>query len=350
MKAVVVHEAGNVDVLRVHDVPRPTPGPHEVVIQIAACGVCTLDVATRKRTYRRGVELPLIPGHEISGRVVAVGTEAIEFLVDDHVATTQRFAICGRCRLCRNGYEALCAKRRFLGQQGFRGGYAEYVAVQVDNVAKVPDEVRDEQAAIAACAIGRSLNAVRDAGGVSIGERVMVTGAGGGLGVHALQLARAAGAWVVAQTTSPDKADLLAQLGAHEVLVSNRNEDFSDRVKELTGGDGVDVVIDNVGTPVFDAVRRSLAINGRWMLVGQLSGDFVKFNPAQLFLKNQSVTSVHSTSKAQLEDALALMARGVVRPVISGTCQLDELPSVHRRMEAGAVTGRVVIRTCGALS
>ncbi|MGT2477647.1 alcohol dehydrogenase catalytic domain-containing protein [Paraburkholderia terrae] len=350
MKAVVVHETGDVDVLRVHEVPRPTPGPDEIVIRVAACGVCTLDVATRSGIYRRGVELPLIPGHEISGRVVAVGAKAIEFLVGDRVATTQRFAICGHCRLCRNGYEALCTQRRFLGQQGFRGGYAEYVAVQVDNVAKVPDEVSDEQAAIAACAIGTSLNAVRDVGRVSMGERVMITGAGGGLGVHALQLARAAGAWVLAQTTSPDKADLLVRLGAHEVLVSDRGEDFSDRVKKLTGGDGVDVVIDNVGTPVFDAARRSLATNGRWMLVGQLGGEFVSFNPAQLFLKNQSIMSVHSTSKTQLEDTLALIARGVVHPVISMACELDQLPLVHRSMEEGAVTGRVVIRAGRASS
>jgi D-arabinose 1-dehydrogenase-like Zn-dependent alcohol dehydrogenase len=116
----------------------------------------------------------------------------------------------------------LCAKRRFLGQQGFRGGYAEYVSVQVDNVAKVPDDVSDEHAAIAACAIGTSLNAVRDVGQVSIGERVMITGAGGGLGIHAVQLARAAGAWVVAQTTSREKANLLSELGAHEVLVRRR--------------------------------------------------------------------------------------------------------------------------------
>jgi NADPH:quinone reductase-like Zn-dependent oxidoreductase len=115
----------------------------------------------------------------------------------------------------------------------------------------------------------------------------------------------------------------------------------------MTNGYGVDVVIDNVGTPIFTAVRRSLAINGRWLMVGQLSDGFVSFNPAQMFLKNQSMMSVHSTSKAQLEDTLMLIAHGVVRPVISGTCQLDELPSVHRQMQAGTIVGRVVIRTGG---
>jgi acryloyl-coenzyme A reductase len=315
-----------------------------VVIQVAACGICTLDVVTRRGTYRRNVELPLVPGHEISGTVVAIGADVRRVQVGDRVATTQRFHVCGRCRLCRSGHETLCEQRRFLGQNGQRGGYAQFVAVDDDQVAQVPDGVRDEDAAIAACAIGTSLNAVRDTGKVQLGERVMVTGAGGGLGVHAVQLARSAGAFVIAQTTSADKAPLLEDLGAHEVLVTARDEDFSARVAAMTGKHGVDVVIDNVGTPVFEAVRRSLAVNGRWVLVGQLTGGFVPFSPAQLFLRNQSMLSVHSTSRAQLEDSLVLIARGLVRPVIAETCSLDEVAAAHTRMEAGGVAGRLVVR------
>ena len=285
-----------------------------------------------------------MPGHEICGRVAAVGAGVTRFGVGDRVATTQRFHVCGRCRLCRGGDETLCEERRFLGQTGLRGGYAEYVAVDDDNIARVPDGVTDEQAAIAACAIGTSLNAVRDTGRVRLGERVLVTGAGGGLGVHALQLARAAGGFVVAQTTSADKAALLAELGADEVLVTARGEDFSPRLRGLTGGRGVDVAIDNVGTLQFEATRRSLATNGRWVLVGQLDGGFVPFNPAQLFLRNQSMLSVHSTSRAQLEDTLDLIARGAVRPVVTETCGIDEVAEVHRRMERGGVAGRIVLR------
>ena len=344
MRAVVLRETGDSDVLRIERLPRPQPQPREALIRIAACGVCTLDVVTRNGTYRRGVELPAIPGHEISGTVVAIGDSVMRLRPGDRVASTQRFHVCGDCRNCRTGHETLCEQRRFLGQQGLRGGYAEYVAVEEDNLAIVPPKVSDEQAAIAACAIGTSLNAVRDAGQVRLGERVLVTGAGGGLGVHALQLARSAGAYVIAQTTSPDKAGLLAELGAHQVLVSAREEDFSARVLALTDGRGVDLAIDNVGTPQFDATRRSLAIHGRWVLVGQLNGDFVPFNPAQLFLKNQSMISVHSTSRVQLEDTLELIARGAVKPVISELCQLEELPAVHRRMERGGVTGRIVLR------
>jgi acryloyl-coenzyme A reductase len=347
MQAVVVRETGSADVLRMETVARPTPAARDVLIRVAACGVCTLDVVTRNGTYRRSVELPIIPGHEIAGTVMAVGSEVRRFRAGDRVATTQRYHICGACRHCRGGYEPLCAERRFLGQQGLVGGYAEYVAVEEDNVAVIPAGVSEQQAAIAACAIGTTLNAVRDVGRVKPGERVLVTGAGGGLGVHAVQMARLAGAHVIAQTTTADKAALLAEVGANEVLVTARGEDFSARVRSLTAGEGVDVLIDNVGTPLFTAMRRSLAVNGRWVLVGQLTGDFVPFNPAQLFLRNQSMLSVNSTTRAQLEDTLALIARGAIRPVISGVESLRNVGAVHARMERGGVAGRIVVRPEG---
>ncbi len=347
MRAVVVRKTGGSDVLRIEEVATPKAGPREVLIRVAACGVCTLDVVTRNGTYRNRVELPLIPGHEIAGTVVETGAEVRRFRAGERVATTQRYHICGACRFCRGGYEPLCAERRFLGQEGMVGGYAEYVAVEEDNVAAVPAGVKDEEAAIAACAIGTGLNAVRDVGQIKLGERVLVSGAGGGLGVHAVQLARLSGAYVIAQTTSADKSAMLSELGAHAVLATGRGEDFSERVRELTGGEGVDAVIDNVGTPSFSAMRKSLAINGRWILVGQLTGDFVPFNPAQLFLRNQSMLPVHSTTRAQLEDVLALLERKDLRAVVTGVHGLDEVAAVHERMERGGVPGRILLHPGG---
>ena len=162
--------------------------------------------------------------------------------------------------------------------------------------------------------------------------------------MHAVQLARLAGAYVIAQTTSPDKASMLTSLGAHVALTTARGEDFSKRVKALTGGEGVDVLIDNVGTVQFDAMRRSLAVNGRWILIGQLTGDFVPFNPAQLFLRNQSMLSVHSTTRKQLADCLELIARGDVKPVVSGIDALSDIRQVHERVERGGVPGRIVVQ------
>ena len=344
MKAIVQRTTGGVDVLQMEEVAKPHPRARDVVVRISACGVCFHDIVVRSGTMKAGVEMPLIPGHEIAGVVDEVGSEVTRFTPGDRVATTQRYHVCGMCRFCRGGLEPLCPERGFLGDHGMVGGYADYVAVEEDNVVRIPDGVSDEQAAIAACSIGTALNAVRHVGRVTIGDRVLVSGAGGGVGVHAVQLARLAGAHVIAQTTSPDKAALLESLGAHVALVTARGEDFSQRVRELTQGEGVDVVIDTVGTVLFDPMRRSLGINGRWILVGQLTGDFVPFNPAQLFLRNQSMLSVHSTTRRQLEDCLTLVARGDVRPVISGIHSLSEIRQVHERVERGGVPGRIVVR------
>lgn len=108
------------------------------------------------------------------------------------------------------------------------------------------------------------------------------------------------------------------------------------------------MVIDCVGTVAFDAMRRSLAVNGRWLLIGQLTGDFVRFNPAQLFLRNQSLLSVHSGSRRQLADCLDLMARGELRAVVDDVRPLADIRAVHARVERGGVTGRVVMRSGGA--
>ena len=213
-----------------------------------------------------------------------------------------------------------------------------------DNVAVVPDGAPLAEASIAACAIGTALNGIRDVGRVQMGESVLVTGAGGGVGLHAVQLARLAGAFVIAQTTSPGKADLIREMGAHQVVVHKRGEDFSPEVKRLTDGRGVDVLIDNVGTVLFEPMRRSLGTAGRWVLIGQLTGDFVPFNPAQLFLKNQSMLAVTSVTRNQLEDVLAIIGRGEVKPVVTKSLPLEQAAEAHTLVESGRGTGRILLR------
>ena len=291
--------------------------------------------------------MPCILGHEISGTVVEVGRDVRGFRKDDRVATAQRYHICGACRFCRTGREPLCPDRRFSGDWGMVGGYAQYVAIEDDNVALVPEGVALQDASIVACAIGTILNAIREVGRLAAGESVLVTGAGGGLGMHAVQLARLAGAYVVAQTSSPEKAGRIRELGAHAVIVHARGEDFSGAVKNATGGQGVDVAIDNVGSQLFDAIRRSLATGGRWIMIGQLTGQFVPFNPAQLFLKSISLLSATSTTRKQLQDCLALVARGAVKPIISLALPLERAAEAHVLVESGKAVGRIVLRPNG---
>jgi len=344
MRAVVAERTGPPSVLRVADVAAREPGPREVRIAVGACGVCFHDVVVRNGTFRRGVAMPVILGHEIAGTVEKLGAEVRGFRAGDLVATTTHSHVCGHCRDCRGGHETSCAERIFLGDAGLNGGYAELVCVDADAALKVPDGVSVEEASIVGCSIGTELNAVRDVGRVRFGERVLVTGAGGGLGLHGVQLARLAGAFTIAVTTTAAKAARIREAGADEVMVVERGEDFSGQVRHLTNGRGVDVVIDNVGSQVFEAVRRSMADGGRIVLVGQLTGEFVKINPAQLFLRNISILSAKGVSRAQLADALDLVARRRIRCAVEDVYPLEEAAETHRLVEAGLSTGRLILK------
>jgi acryloyl-coenzyme A reductase len=347
VKAIVVRETGAPGKMRPETVPDPTPGPRDVIIQVAAAGVCFHDVVTRNGTLKAGVALPFIPGHEVAGTVVATGSEATTFRQGDRVATTQRAHICGHCRYCRSEREPLCSQARFLGDAGLNGGYAEYVAVEADNVAMVPDGVSFDDASIAACAIGTQYHALGAVGRIRLGERVLVTGAGGGLGIHGVQLARAMGAFVIAQTTSPDKVATIKDAGAQQVVLSERGTDFSSTVMALTQGAGVDAAIDNLGTPAFTSTRRSLAPGARWVLVGQLTGEFVPFNPAQLFLKGISMLSATSTTCEELRQVLRLLETGSIRAFVSDVLPLEQAALAHATMEDGRVIGRLVLKPTG---
>ena len=345
MKAIVVNTTGGLDALETLDVETPEPGPHELLLKVAAAGVCSHDIAMRKGILKRGIDLPFIPGHEISGTVVKTGEAVRRFKVGDRVASTQRKHVCGICEYCRSGRETYCEELVFLGHgmQRCGGGYAEYVTVGQENICLVPEGVSMADASIAACAIGSALNAVRDVGKVKPGESVLVTGAGGGLGIHAMQIARLCGAKVIAVTSDAANTALLKEAGADAVVTYERGTDFSAGVREATGGRGVDVIIDNVGTPVFQACRRSLAKEGRWVLVGELAGDFIPFNPAQLILNGNSMHSVHSSTRAHLQDCLNLLADGRIRAFVEREFPLAEAREAHERVEKGLANGRIVL-------
>src|SRR5882757_5107738 len=344
MRAVITAGIGPPEVMRVAEVAAREPGPREIRIAVAACGVCFHDVVVRNGTFRRGVEMPVILGHEVAGTVERLGSEVREFRCGDLVATTIHSHVCGHCRQCRGGRETSCPERVFLGDAGLNGGYAELVCVDADAALKVPAGVSAEEASIVACTIGTEINAVRDVGRVRLGERVLVTGAGGGLGLHGVQLSRLAGAFTIAVTTTAAKAARIRKAGADEVIVVERGEDFSGEVRRITNGRGVDAAIDNVGSPVFESVRRSMADGGRIVLVGQLTGEFLTINPAQLFLRNISILSAKAVSRSQLADALDLVARGRIKPAVEGVYPLDAAAETHRLVEAGLSMGRLVLK------
>ncbi|MGI4942876.1 MAG: quinone oxidoreductase family protein, partial [Janthinobacterium lividum] len=231
----------------------------------------------------------------------------------------------------------------FMGDAGLNGGYAEFVVLDEDSAVPVPDGLDLSAAAIAACAVGTAFHAVSGVGRVAPADTVLVTGASGGVGLHAVQIARAAGATVIAASSSAHRAAALREAGAHYLVLHERGEDFSAAVRDVARDEGADVAIDTVGTPVFAATRRSLAPGARWVMVGQLDGGFVPFNPAQLFLRGVSMLSSTSVTREELRRCLVLLARGAVRAGVDAVLPLDQAAEAHRRLEAGGVLGRLVL-------
>jgi acryloyl-coenzyme A reductase len=320
-------------------VPEPRHG--ELLVRVRASGVCYHDILCREGVMRRGIEFPRILGHEPAGEVVECGLGVTDFRVGDRVAGTQRRSVCGRCRFCRTGHETHCPDQQCLSHE-VDGSYAEYIVIGADNVVRLPDTISYVEGSLLACAVGTLLNGIRDVAKVQPGEYVLVTGAGGGLGVHTLQLAKAFGARVVAITTSPGKADRLATFGADHTVVA-RDGRFAEDVRALTHGSGVDVAIDNVGGMVFHEVRQSMARRGRYVMVGELSGDHISLNLAQLFLRGIDLLSVTSTARWQLQDTVDLVEQGKVQPVVSQTFPLDDVASAHQALEDRRSFGRVVL-------
>ena len=341
MHAVVTPRPGDYDVMRLEEVPVPSPGPREVLVRTFASGVCYHDHLIRAGVMKRGITFPLILGHEGAGIVDAVGEEVRALKPGDRVACTQWTETCGLCRFCRTNREPLCNARKLFGHDR-DGTYAEFFKIQEDSLLPLPPEIGFEEGAILSCAIGTVVAAIRDVGRTRAGESVLVTGAGGGLGIHAIQVARLCGATVLAQTTSPEKVPLIREAGADEVVVS-RDGRFAEEVQRRAGGDGVDVVCDNVGAPVFQEALRSTARGARYVLVGELTGEQVTFNTARLFLKGVSLLSTMSTSRSQLADVIELVRRQRLRPVITERFPLEEAPRVHRLMVERKLSGRVLL-------
>lgn len=341
MRAVVTDRAGDYDVMRIADVAAPVLGPREVLVRNFASGVCYHDHVIRAGVMKRGITFPLILGHEGAGIVEAVGAAVRSLRPGTRVACTQWTENCGFCRFCRTNREPLCAERKFFGHDR-HGTYAELFKIQEDSLLPLPAEISFDEGAILSCAIGTCLAAIRDVGQTRAGESVLVTGAGGGLGVHAVQVAKLCGATVIAQTTSPEKSKLIRDVGADEVVIA-RDGRFADEVKRVTGGEGVDVVCDNVGAPVFHEALRATARGARYVLVGELTGDPVTFNTARLFLKGVSLLSTTSTSRVQLGDVIDLVRLRRLRPIITERFRLDDAPRVHRLMVERKLSGRVLL-------
>jgi D-arabinose 1-dehydrogenase-like Zn-dependent alcohol dehydrogenase len=338
MRAMVVHEWGGPDVIRPAEVETPRPGPGHALVRVKACGVCFLDTIVRSG-LRSKAKRPLVLGHEIAGDVAEVGPGVQTVKVGDRVAVAHR-VVCGHCFYCRAERESLCDNVRGVGVD-LDGGYAEYAVIPELGLQRVPEGVGYEQAAVCGCVVGACYVGLVKKAGVRPGETVLVTGAGGGIGIHSVLIAKMCGARVIATTTSPGKVDRVRQCGADEVICTTG--DFSDQVRKLTDGRGADVVLESVGSPVFAASFRALARGGRFVFAGELTGAPASFNAALVIHKEPIITGVQPPTGGELGEVLHLVATGRVKPVVSQVVPLAEAARVHKMLAERSHFGRIVL-------
>ena len=248
MRAVTFANYGPPEVLRLGEVPTPQVDRGDVLVRIVSAGVCRHDVLHRAGKLP-GSPAGAILGHEIAGYVEQIGPEVTSIKSGDRVVVFHKL-VCGVCDSCIDGRVDLCRSQKRLGTDA-SGGYAECIVVPQQNVIGIPDNVSMNAAALAVCPMGASLRALR-AAGAELGMTVAIVGAAGGLGVHQVQLASSMGLRVIAITRSAKWSDQLAELGAEMSLIAPEG-DFARQVKSVTGGEGVDIVLDNVISSTFEA-------------------------------------------------------------------------------------------------
>ncbi|WP_146240112.1 alcohol dehydrogenase catalytic domain-containing protein [Prauserella flavalba] len=340
MFAIRLTEFGPPGVLHEERVPVPEPGPGQVLIEVAYCGVCRHDLLTRSGAFPRA-RLPLTLGHQVSGHVAAVGAGVGQHAVGDRVMT-MIYTGCGECPQCSAGAEALCSVRtaKFLGED-HDGGYAEYVVVQARTAIGLPSQVGLAEAAIATCTLGTAYHALIGRGELREGQLVAITGASGGVGLHAISIAAAAGATVVGVVSSERGAERAREMGAHEIVVDEQRR-FAKELRSRTGRQA-DLALDIVGAPTLRESMHAVRPGGRVVVLGNVEGKEVSIPPAYLILKEISLVGTKSCSTHEMARLLDDLACGRLTADVTEIVPLAEAASVHRRMESGENVGRVVL-------
>ena len=328
MRAWQVQRLGDPDkALQLAGVDQPRPGPGEVVVEVRAAALNFFDILLCRGEYQERPELPFTPGGEISGTVLEAG-EGATLQVGRRVIATPPLP---------------------------RGGYADRVAVPETSVFPIPAATPFEKAAALPITYQTAHVALHHRAQLESGETVLVHAGAGGVGSAAIQIAKAAGARVIATAGGPEKVGVCEQLGA-EIAVDYREENFVEVVKEATEGRGADVIFDPVGGDVFDGSRRCVAFEGRILIIGFAGGRIAEAPTNHVLVKNYSVVGMHwglytrvmpDLVRSTHDDLVDLYKAGEIDPLISETVPFDQLPQALKLLSDRGTYGKIVVRPAG---
>jgi NADPH:quinone reductase len=324
VKAVLCKAFGEPDSLVIEEVAPLKAGPGQVVISVKACGINFFDGLMVQGKYQTKPPFPFSPGAEVAGIIRDVGADVTDF---------------------RPGMRVLA----FAGV----GGYAEEVAVETWRVLPIPAAMDFKTAAGFIITYGTSYHGLKDRAQLKPGETLLVLGAAGGVGLTAVEIGKVMGARVIAAASSPEKLALCKERGADD-LINYSSEDLRGRLKELTGGNGVDVVYDPVGGAFAEPAIRSMAWQGRYLVVGFAAGDIPKIPTNLLLLKSSALLGVFWGAAVQRDPAqnarnmAALMTwldQGKLKPHISATYPLTRAVEALNTVMQRKVMGKVILTT-----
>ncbi len=325
--------------------PDPVVGPGEAVAKVLACGAgLTIHHARMGRVP--DVTYPLIIGHEITAVITALG-EGVEGLQEGDAVTAHFYVTCGRCKWCLINRETLCENfTGYIGRQ-VQGAYAEYIKLPARNFIKIPAGLDYENNAAEVSVICDAIATpykVTKRARIAPLENVAVIGAGGGVGIHMVMMAKWAHARVIAVDAAANKLGKCRDVGADEVVDASQG-DVAGALMDLTNGEGVDVVVDFVSSAsTMEAGVQALGTGGRLVTLGG-TGQSFQAAARDMVTKELELLGSRYCSKQEIKESLDLVARGDVWPVVTETYSFnaEEVEKVHERLEVAAVTGRAVI-------
>ncbi len=342
MKAVRLHAVGQP--LRVDEVPRPAPGAGEVLLRVRACGVGLTVVHTQEGRTPSAfpMPLPVALGHEVAGEVAGVGAGVTDLEVGQP-AVVYFYLVCGQCRNCLAGHESICLRHRgYVGRQ-IDGGYAEYMVLPRLNVIPIAAGADWEAAAIATDAVATPIHVMRDRARVHPGDAVVVVGAGGGVGVHCVQVGRLFGATVIGVDRGVEKLRAAKEAGADATLDAAAGP-WDAEVRRLTDGRGADAVADFVAsTETLNLALNALAVSGRIVILGVDPKATLQVAPGRLLRGEVGLIGSRYASRSEVFEAVELVRRGQVRAVIGARGRLEDVPRLHASLAHHGVVGRAVV-------
>ncbi|MDE0738455.1 MAG: zinc-binding dehydrogenase [Planctomycetota bacterium] len=338
MRAAFFEEHGGPEVLKICERPDPEPGPDDALVEVSACGLNHLDIWVRLGG-KRNFPLPIIPGSDPAGVVLEApagsglepGDEVVIYPCEGH----------GDEEAVARGDDQLCPDFRIYGAAR-DGGMAEKIAVPAANCFAKPKTLSMHEAAAVSINYITAWHMLVARAEVRAGERVLIQAAGSGVSTAAIQIASHLGARVLATSSTKEKLEHAMRCGAQEA-VNYREEDVPARVMEFTAGRGADVVFDHVGEPNWECDLASLAKGGRLVFCGTTGGAEVTVNLSSVYFMGQSILGSTMGRRDELEQVLALMGEGKLKPVIDRVFPLAELAEAHRYLEDGKQTGKIII-------